>query len=63
MISTIKHQAKELLVELKRVDWPPRPKVLKSAYEVAVVSIFVGFFLFFADKVLAWGMSFILPKQ
>lgn len=63
MISTIKHQAKELLAELGRVDWPPKQKVMKSAYSVAIVSAFVGLFLFWADKAISWGMSFILPKN
>ncbi len=63
MISNIKHQAKELLTELKRVDWPAKQKVLSSAYSVAVVSAFVGVFLYAADKVISWGMATILPHH
>ena len=63
MISTIKHQAKELLAELKRVDWPGKQKVLSAAYSVAIVSAFVGLFLYAADKVIAWGMAFVLPHH
>ena len=63
MISAIKHQAKELLTELKRVDWPGKPKVLSAAYSVAIVSAFVGLFLYTCDKVISWGMAFILPRH
>ena len=63
MISTIKHQAKELLAELKRVDWPGKQKVLSSAYSVAVVSAIVGVYFYFVDKAISWGMGFILPHH
>jgi preprotein translocase subunit SecE len=63
LISTVKHQAKELLAELKRVDWPGKQKVLSASYSVVVVSAFVGLFLFYADKVISWGMSFIIPHH
>ncbi|BDU75277.1 preprotein translocase subunit SecE [Mesoterricola sediminis] len=63
MISTIKHQAKELLSELKRVDWPGKQKVLSAATSVAIVSTFVGLFLWAADKAISWGMTFILPQH
>ena len=63
MISTIKHQAKELLAELNRVDWPGKQKVLSAAYSVAIVSVFVGIFLYLADKVISWGMAHILPHS
>lgn len=61
MISKIKHQAKELLAELKRVDWPSKQKTMRAAYSVAIVSAFVGVFLYAADRVISWGMSFIIP--
>lgn len=63
MISTIKHQAKELITELKRVDWPGKQKVLSATYSVVIVSTFVGLFLWAADKAISWGMSFILPHN
>ena len=63
MISAIKHQAKELLVELNRVDWPNKEAVLRSTYAVAAVSIFVGVFLWAADWVISWGMQFFLPQH
>ena len=63
MISTIKQQAKELLAELNRVDWPSKDKVLSAAYSVAAVSVFVGLFLWSADWVISWGMKFILPHH
>ena len=63
MISTIKHQAKELLAELNRVDWPGKQKVLSSAYSVAVVSAIVAVYFFFVDKAISWGMGFILPHH
>ena len=61
MISTIKKQTQELLVELNRVDWPAKDSVLKSTYAVAAVSIFVGVFLWASDWVISWAMKFILP--
>ena len=63
MIATIKQQAKDLLTELNRVDWPTKEKVLSAAYAVAAVSVFVGVFLWSADWVISWGMKFILPHH
>ena len=63
MISTIKQQARELLVELNRVDWPGKDAVLRSAYAVVAVSVFVGLFLWGADWVITWGMTLILPHH
>ena len=61
MISTIKQQAKDLLAELNRVDWPAKDKVLTATYAVVAVSVFVGVFLWAADWVISWGMKIILP--
>ncbi|MCE1227976.1 MAG: preprotein translocase subunit SecE [Firmicutes bacterium] len=63
MISNIKHQAQDLLAELKRVDWPSKSKVLSSTGAVVVVSAFVGLFLYLADLAITWGMSFVLPMH
>ena len=63
MISTIKQQAKELLAELNRVDWPSKDKVLSASYSVVAVSVFVGLFLWGADWVITWGMQLILPHH
>jgi len=63
LISTIKQQAKELLAELNRVDWPGKEKVLTASYAVVAVSVFVGIFLWSADWVISWGMKFILPSH
>lgn len=63
MISTVKQQAKELGDELKRVDWPTKDKVLTSTWTVVVVALFVGLFLGAADRVISWGMKFILPHH
>jgi len=63
LISTIKLQAKELLAELNRVDWPGKDKVLTASYAVVAVSVFVGIFLWSADWVISWGMKFILPSH
>ena len=63
MISIIKQQAKELLAELNRVDWPSKDKVLSASYSVVAVSVFVGLFLWGADWVISWGMKFILPHH
>jgi preprotein translocase subunit SecE len=61
LISTIKQQARDLLAELNRVDWPSKEKVLNASYAVVAVSVFVGLFLWGADWVITWGMKFILP--
>jgi preprotein translocase subunit SecE len=49
------------MAELNRVDWPSKDKVLTAAYSVAVVSIFVGLYLWSADWLISWGMKFVLP--
>ena len=63
MISAIKQQARDLLAELNRVDWPSKEKVLNATYAVVAVSVFVGLFLWGADWVITWGMTFILPHH
>jgi preprotein translocase SecE subunit len=63
LISTIKQQTKDLLAELNRVDWPSKDKVLSASYSVVAVSVFVGLFLWGADWVITWGMTFILPHH
>ncbi len=63
MITTIKQQTKDLLAELNRVDWPSKEKVMSSTGAVVVVSVFVGAFLYGADRLISWGMSFILPHH
>lgn len=63
MITTIKQQTKDLLAELNRVDWPAKEKVMSSTGAVVVVSLFVGVFLYSADRLISWGMSFILPHH
>ncbi len=63
MITTIKQQTKDLLAELNRVDWPGKEKVMSSTGAVIVVSVFVGAFLYGADRLISWGMSFILPHR
>jgi preprotein translocase subunit SecE len=63
LITTIKQQTKDLLAELNRVDWPSKEKVMSSTGAVVVVSVFVGAFLYGADRLISWGMSFILPHH
>ena len=63
MITTIKQQTKDLLAELNRVDWPSKEKVMSSTGAVVVVSVFVGAFLYGADRLISWGMCFILPHH
>jgi preprotein translocase SecE subunit len=63
LISAIKQQAKDLLAELNRVDWPSKDKVLSASYSVVAVSVFVGLFLWGADWVITWGMTLILPHH
>ena len=63
MISTIKQQTRDLVTELNRVDWPSKEAVLKSAYAVSAVSVFVGVFLWASDWVISWAMQFLLPHH
>jgi preprotein translocase subunit SecE len=63
LITTIKQQTKELFAELNRVDWPGKEKVMSSTGAVIVVSVFVGAFLYGADRLISWGVSFILPTH
>ncbi len=51
------------MAELNRVDWPPKDKVLSATYAVAVVSLFVGLFLWGSDWLISWGMKFIMPRH
>ena len=63
MIGVIKHQTKELLAELSRVDWPSKDKVMSSTWSIVIVSVFVGFFLYLADLGISYCMKFLLPHQ
>ena len=62
MIGAIKQQAKDLAAELNRVDWPSKEKVMASAWTVALVSLFVGAYLWTADWVLSKGFAFFFLK-
>lgn len=57
----IKQRVKELLDELKRVDWPNREKVVGATWAVVFVSAFVGAFLYGSDLLISFGMNFIMP--
>ena len=61
MIGAIKHQTKELLAELSRVDWPSKDKVMSSTWSIVIVSAFVGFFLWGADWAISSLMKLLLP--
>jgi preprotein translocase SecE subunit len=61
VIGVIKHQTKELLAELSRVDWPSKDKVMSSTWSIVIVSVFVGFFLWGADLAISYLMKFLLP--
>ena len=63
MIGAIKHQTKELLAELSRVDWPSKDKVMSSTWSIVIVSVFVGFFLWGADWGISYLMKFLLPHH
>ena len=63
MIGAIKQQAKDLLAELTRVDWPTKDKVVTSTWSILIVSTFVGFFLWGADWIISYGMKYLLPHH
>jgi len=62
LISNIKQQTKDLIAELNRVDWPTKNKVLSATYAVALVSVFVGIYLWGADILFSWLTKFLAPK-
>lgn len=61
MIGTIKRQAKDLMDELNRVDWPAKQAVFSSAWTTVFISLFLGFFLWACDWVLSKGIGAIIP--
>jgi len=63
VIGAIKQQAKDLLAELSRVDWPTKDKVVTSTWSILIVSTFVGFFLWMADWAISYGMKYLLPHH
>jgi preprotein translocase SecE subunit len=63
VIGTIKQQAKDLMAELNRVDWPSKDKVLTSTWTVILVSVFVGAYLWSVDWVLARGFHYLFPRH
>lgn len=63
MIGTIKQQARDLMIELDRVDWPSKEKVLSTTWIVVLISIFVGVYLWAADWFLAKGLAYFLPRH
>ncbi|GLH74292.1 hypothetical protein GETHLI_27940 [Geothrix limicola] len=62
MIGAIKQQAKDLFAELDRVDWPSKEKVMTSAWTVAIVSVFVGVYLWSVDWVFSKGFAVLWMK-
>ena len=63
VIGTIKQQARDLMAELDRVDWPSKDKVMSSTWIVVVISVFVGVFLWVADWILSKGFAYLLPRH
>jgi preprotein translocase subunit SecE len=63
LITTLKQQAKDLFLELNRVDWPGKDKVLSSTYAVVIVSLFFAGFFAVVDWLISKGMTFILPHH
>jgi preprotein translocase SecE subunit len=62
VIGAIKQQAKDLAVELNRVDWPSKEKVMSSVWTVAIVSVFVGAYLWSADWIFSKGFAYFFLK-
>lgn len=62
MIGAIKQQARDLLAELDRVDWPSKEKVLTSTYTVVIISAFVGAYLWSVDWVFSKGFAYFFQK-
>jgi preprotein translocase SecE subunit len=62
VIGAIKQQAKDLAAELNRVDWPSKEKVMTSAWTVAIISVFVGAYLWTVDWILSKGFAFFFLK-
>ena len=46
--------------EMKKVTWPTRQETTVSTIAVFIMVAIAATFLFFADQILAWGVSLIL---
>lgn len=46
--------------ELKKVTWPTRNETTVSTIAVFIMVAIAATFLFFADQIIAWGLSLIL---
>lgn len=57
----IGHFLQEVLVELKKTDWPTRNELTKFTIVVMVTIIVVAIYLFLSDKVAALIMHYALP--
>lgn len=51
---------KEVRGETKKVTWPTRKETTASTIAVFIMVILASLFLFFADQVIAFVISFIL---
>lgn len=51
---------KQVRSEAKRVTWPSRPETISSTIAVFIMVVLASVFLFVADQVLSWIVSFAL---
>ncbi|MHB9026475.1 MAG: preprotein translocase subunit SecE [Armatimonadota bacterium] len=58
---SIGHFLQEVMVELKKTDWPTRNELTKFTIVVMVTIIVVAIYLFFSDKVAQLIMQIALP--
>ncbi len=49
----------ETRTELKKVSWPDRGEVYNTTIVVIITSFFFGFYLFFVDMALRYGIRYI----
>ncbi len=51
---------RQVRAEVKKVTWPTRNETTVSTIAVFIMVVIAATFLFFADQIIAWGLSFIL---
>lgn len=55
------HFLQEVMVELKKTDWPTRNELTKFTVVVMATIVIVAIYLFISDKIAATIMHWVLP--
>jgi len=60
MIDKIKKFIDEVIAELQKVSWTPRPDLINATLVVIVSSVCLGLFITLSDLILSRGLNAIL---